>query len=170
MALTYTPIETVTLSSSQASITFSVIPQTYTDLLVKVSARDTRSFVSDNGQIRFNSDTNNANYSSRRLYTDGSSVASDSPADNTWFMSADTATANTFGSAEFYIANYAGSNYKSVSIDSTAESNGSSDVYRNLSAYLWSNTAAITSITLYPSTYDFKQYSTATLYGIKNTV
>ena len=170
MAITYEAIATVTVGSGgAATMAFSSIPATYTDLVVKVSARDTRSFISDNGQIRFNGDTNNANYSSRRLYTDTSSIASDSPSDNTWFMSADTATSNTFGSAEFYIPNYAGSNYKSVSIESTAESNDSNDVYRNLSAYLWSNTAAITTITLYPSAFNFKEYSTATLYGIKNS-
>ena len=82
-----------------------------------------------------------------------------------------TATSNTFGNSELYIPNYAGSTNKSSSADAVAESN-TTTVFAYLNAALWSSTAAITSITLTPDAggANFVQYSTATLYGIKNTV
>ena len=170
MANTYTLIASSTVGSGgAATIDFTSIPNTYTDLLLKVSARDDRSFTADNGQIRFNNDTNNANYTAKRLFTESGVIYTDSSAENTWFMSAGTATSNTFGSAEFYIPNYTGSSNKSVSIESVSESNGTSGVYMNINAYLWSNTSVINRITLYPSIDDFVQYSTAYLYGISNS-
>ena len=60
-------------------------------------------------------------------------------------------------------------NNKSVSIDSVTESNDTSYGYQALVAGLWSNSAAITNITLTPETGNYAQYSTATLYGIKNS-
>jgi len=81
----------------------------------------------------------------------------------------DNATANTFGSWEAYVPNYTLSNNKSVSLDSVMENNATA-AEQNLVAGLWSNTAAITSIKLLPlNGTAFKQYSTATLYGIKNS-
>jgi len=180
MALTYTAIETVTLSSSQASITFSSIPQTYTDLVVKVSARGTRVYQFDSAQIRFNGDTGN-NYSYRDLVgagggtpTSGSNTSRGIP-DRIFLvdvMPAASSTTNTFGSFDIYIPNYTSSNYKSVSVDAVGESNSSTagDVAQLLEAGLWSSTAAITSITVGAYNASMTQYSTATLYGIKNTV
>jgi len=42
---TYTPIASVTLSSAQASVTFSSIPQTYTDLVLVVNGSTATSMV-----------------------------------------------------------------------------------------------------------------------------
>jgi len=55
MATTYTLISSVTVGSGgAATMTFSSIPQTYTDLLVRVSARNTST--SGSGlNMRFNS-------------------------------------------------------------------------------------------------------------------
>ena len=81
-------------------------------------------------------------------------------------MVANGATANTFASSDLYIPNYAGSTYKSFSIETVQEAN-QAEVYMNMIAGLWSNTAAIDSITLTPYSYSIAQYSTAYLYGIK---
>ena len=60
-------IATVTVGSGgAATMAFSSIPGTYTDLLVKVSARTNQSDWNDNSIVRFNGDTGN-NYSNRRL-------------------------------------------------------------------------------------------------------
>ena len=77
------------------------------------------------------------------------------------------ATASTFGNAEIYIPNYASSNNKSVSADFVSETNAADAIF-GLTAGLWANTSAITSIKLTPAA-AFAQYSTATLYGIKNS-
>jgi hypothetical protein len=80
-------------------------------------------------------------------------------------------TSNTFGNSSIYIPNYTGSTAKSVSIDSVGENNGTASE-QIISAALWNNTAAITSITLTslddnlnPSG-NFAQYSSVSLYGI----
>ena len=168
MANTYTLIEAKTLGSSSASVTFSSIPQTYTDLLLKVSVRGSSgSFQS----IRMTVNGATTNYSNRRLYGDGAGAYSDSstPA---WLIqtavSSVSETANTFGNAEFYIPNYTDSQYKSVSVDSVAETNATT-AYAFLSTGLWSQTTAISSIGLSMSSGDFVQYSTFYLYGIKNS-
>jgi hypothetical protein len=74
-------------------------------------------------------------------------------------------TASSFSSGEIYIPNYAGSTNKSYSIDSVTEQNATGAL-AELIAGLWSQTAAITQITL--SSSNFQQYSTAYLYGVSN--
>jgi hypothetical protein len=170
MATTYTLISSVTVGSGgAANITFSSIPSTYTDLKIVLSARSDRASVQDTAAIRFNG--TNSNLSMRRLYADGTSVYSDNAATfiPTGHFSANSATANTFGNVEIYIPNYTSSNNKSISSDGAAETNAT-DVFRSMVAGLWSSSAAITSIGLYPNdgSNNFMQYSTAYLYGISN--
>jgi hypothetical protein len=102
--------------------------------------------------------------------TDNTSVTSAAPTSATaGHTSQSTDTANTFGSFEFYIPNYAGSNNKSLSSDAVQENNASA-AYASLTAWLMANTAAITSLTLTTTaTFSFAQYSTFYLYGIKNS-
>jgi hypothetical protein len=169
MANTYEAIATVEVGSGGAAdIEFTSIPGTYTDLVVKVSARNARADVIDGFQISFNGDT--ASYARLELYNESGAIGSESIADRRiGVINSDTATSNTFGSAEIYIPNYTSSNYKSLSTDSITENNDSFNAMW-LTANLWSNTAAITSIALTTSTANnWVQYSTATLYGIKNS-
>ena len=171
MANTFIKIASVTVGSGGASsIDFTSIPSTYTDLCVKLSARYNDASVL--GRFRFNGDTG-SNYSNRRLYGTGSSVASNSDSAQTssyvfGLNDASNYTANTFSNAEFYIPNYAGSAYKSISIDAVSENNAT-EAYSTLQAGLWSNTAAITSIKIYQDSGLFVQYSTAVLYGINKS-
>jgi hypothetical protein len=168
MATTYEAIATVTVGSGGAAdITFSSIPATYTDLAVKISSRDTTPGSNwQNFQIAFNGVT--TDLSSRVIYGNNTTATSSNFGSNIfmWTSSAN-ATASTFGNAEIYIPNYASSNNKSVSADFVSELNGADAIF-GLTAGLWANTSAITSIKLTPAT-GFAQYSTATLYGIKNS-
>lgn len=169
MANTFVKIQTVTVGAGGAStISFTSIPQTFTDLKVVISARDTYAATATNCSISFNSST--ANFSTRMLEGNGGSAASYSRTDNLniFIVPGSTATASTFGNAEIYIPNYTSSNYKSFSIDGVSEDNATG-AYQKLQATLWSNTAAITSITLTSQNGSFAQYSTATLYGIKSS-
>lgn len=153
-----------------ANITFSAIPNTYTDLIIKYSLRSNVSGVNESVGIRFNSDSG-ANYTYKRLYGTGSAVGSDSPGSNfSWggYVAGDTSTASTFGNGEMYIPNYAGSTNKSNSADGVGENNATS-AFMSLHANLWSNTSAITSIVLLPiNGTSWNQYSTAYLYGVSN--
>jgi hypothetical protein len=148
-----------------ATIAFTSIPATYTDLKILISARNTGSS-SDQIWITLNSST--TGFSNKLLYGSGTAALSGSVARYISNLSMNNYTVNTFGSTEAYFSNYSGSDYKSVSSDIVNENNASLS-YAVLSALLWSNTAAITSITLTPEIGTFAQHSTATLYGIKKT-
>lgn len=167
MALTYKLIASSTVGSGgAANIEFTSIPGTYTDLLLKFSIRTNVSQVYDEIEIIFNSNT--SNYSHRTLYGFSTGVGSFSSGTSPFIVNGDTSTASTFGNGELYIPNYASANFKSASGDTVNESNGTSGVYQYLTAYLWSNTSAITSIKLQSvtPTKTFLQYTTARLYGI----
>jgi hypothetical protein len=76
-------------------------------------------------------------------------------------------TSSTFSNDSIYIPNYAGSAYKSYSADGVVENNATG-AFATFNAGLWSNTAAITSITLTAGVGSFVQYSNFYLYGVKN--
>ena len=173
MATTFTQIAAVTVGSGGASsIDFTSIPSTYTDLCVKLSARtnlaDTEEFL----RLEFNGSGGTA-YSYRNVYANGSAAVSlnGSGAANVLYggiANASLSTSNTFSNCEIYIPNYAGSNNKSFSGDLVNEQNATK-AFTMLVAGLWANTSAITSIKLTPQSGSLVQYSTATLYGIKNS-
>lgn len=170
MANTFVKIASVTVGSGGAStIDFTSIPNTYTDLCLKVSARKTTTGGS-NLQMQFNGST--SGYLQRTLIGNGSTVASYNDNSEIGFMYVTTSseTANTFNSTDIYLPNYAGSNNKSVSIDSVTENNASG-ANATLTAALWSTSSAINRVYLQIANGGgvFAQYSTATLYGIKNS-
>jgi hypothetical protein len=171
MANTYTLIASYTVGSGgAATIDFTSIPATYTDLLVKYSLRTSTTAGATWYDVYLTFNGTTTNYSGRFVYGDGSDDASGTDATTAIFLrpSASTSTASTFGNGEVYIPNYTSSNNKSVSVDNVSENNATS-AFAGLTASLWSNSAAITSITLTAATGTLVQYSTAYLYGIKNS-
>jgi hypothetical protein len=170
MATTYEAIATVTVGSGGASsISFSSIPATYTDLLVKISARSDYAATISRARLQLNSST--TGYTTKLVYGDGSGTSSASSTDYiTYFYSTGAnATSSVFSNTEIYLPNYAGSNNKSSSSDSVTENNATS-AFASLAAGLLTNTAAISSLTITDgNSGNFVQYSTATLYGIKNS-
>lgn len=163
--MAYELIETIEVGAGgAASIEFTSIPQDGVDLLCVYSGRNTAtSFVA---RIQLNSDTG-SNYSMRSLYGGGSSAASDS-ASGTYFspfsINPSSYTANTFGNSQLYISNYTSSSNKSVSMDSVIENNATTS-YQHISAGLYSDTAAITSIKIFTAA-NLAEFSTASLYII----
>ena len=163
------PIATTTVGSGGASsIAFTSIPGTYTDLAIKLSTRTNNTGSGNGTTISFNSST--SNLSSRYLYGDGTSAASGNSSTNGYIaiVNGTTETSNTFSNTDIYLPNYAGSNNKCVSSDSVMENNATG-AYQVFYTVLWSNTAAVTSITLTSTLGSWVQYSTATLYGIKQS-
>ena len=168
MALQLFKIADSTVESPVSTITFSSIPSGYTDLKLVISARGDAGAISRSVYVTFNGSS--TSYSDRYLQGDGSAASSGSNSGGTTKIyagecTASTATSNTFGNQELYIPNYTGSTNKSISADAVAETNATTQ-YMSLVAGLWSNTAAITSITLVPSTGSFVANSTFTLYGV----
>ena len=157
-------------SGGVASVTFSSIPSTYTDLVVKVSARAANSGA-QNILLSFNGST--SNFSSIMLYGTGSatgslSYPSNAPYNTSIVIGGSDYTANVFNSGEIYIPNYAGSTNKSFSTDSATENNATAS-YIELFAQLWAQTSAITSLTLTCGYGNYVQYSTFYLYGISSS-
>ena len=171
MANTYVAIATVTVGSGgAANIEFTSIPATYTDIVIVYSLRSDRaSQVNSSGRVSFNGNT--SNYSYKDIIGNGSTVGSNSDTNGALiYIPASTATSSTFGNAAVYIPNYAGSNNKSYSVDFVAETNATSISGQGLSAGLWSNSSGITSVKVTEANgANFVQYSTATLFGIKNS-
>ena len=170
MANTYIQIATVSVGSGgAANMEFTSIPATYTDLIVVASMRSDAAVVSPNVKLQFNGST--TGYSERLVYGNGSAAASANRASTEIlyiYGNGSSATASTFGSLNVYIPNYASANNKSVSVDTVNENNATAAT-AGLTAGLWSNAAAITSVKLTPETGSFVQYSTATLYGISKS-
>ena len=163
---TFIKISTITVGAGgAASIDFTSIPATYTDLVVKVSGRSNRA-ANKISAYSFSFNGSTVSFTYKTLEGNGSAASSFSSAPG--LMPAATTTASTFGSFEIYIPNYASANYKSWSLDQVTEDNATAS-YADLTAGLWSNTAAINQITLADTLGSWVQYSSATLYGIKSS-
>jgi len=172
MATTFTKIASVSVGVLGAStIDFTSIPSTYTDLCLKVSLRDNEAADANNIRIAFNGST--TNYLGRAIRGTGSVAASFTasfPYGSLQYQNSATSTSSTFGNTEFYLPNYAGSNGKSFSVDSVTENNATFAL-ATLTAAIWDNSSAITSIVLTceGAVTVFQQYSTAVLYGINKS-
>jgi len=170
MANTYVLIASNTLSSTAASVTFSSIPGTYTDLVLRVSARDSADTPISSLTMTFNSDTA-TNYSQTILAGSGSAASSSRTTsvsgDARVVIQPSTYTTNVFGSFEIYIPNYTVSANKPYSYFGVTENNATAAEIR-ANAALWRNTAAISTITL-AAPNNFVSGSSFFLYGIKNS-
>lgn len=161
----YELIEHRRLDGAASSITFSSIPQNYSDLAIFVSTRINEAGATGEAiYITLNGST--ANFTNRYLQGTGSSVENGQLARYVAGQPALLSTANTFGNGFIHIANYSGGTNKIISSDSVSENNGTT-AYQVMNVNLWSNTAPITEITLVAGTNDsFVANSSATLYGV----
>lgn len=150
----------VTNPSGEPSVTFSAIPQTYADLYLVASTRTTGG--GPDCLIYLNSDR--TNLSGQRLRGNGSNTLAS--AESPYLENnISTTTASTFASGAAYISNYASNNYKSISTDAVRETNAT-DSRQAIMGGVWASTAAITEIQIAPTSDNFAQYSSFTLYGI----
>lgn len=162
-----------TLSSSVASVTFSSIPSTYTDLVLRMTARSDISPANpDYFAIVFNGIT--TNYSRTQLINSVSNTISSASVTNAGKIVStgigSNNTANTFGSAEIYIPNYATTNAKPISAFGVAENNGTTGAENGIFANLWNNSATISSFVITSlNVANFVSGSSFYLYGIKNS-
>ena len=174
MANTYTLIASNTLSSSAASVTFSSIPATYTDLVLRLSVRSSTSATNAVMQMLLNNDSDPTGYYSRtELRGDGAAAASSRDSnDNKMqfrFSDASNATSNTFSNIEIYIPSYLASQNKPLSGINAMETNATT-AYLTAQAGLWRKTNAIDRIDLsWVDTNNFVSGSSFFLYGIKNS-
>jgi hypothetical protein len=156
-------------------MSFTSIPQTYTDLVVLGSTRSTTT----DAPLCYRLNSTTSGYTGKYVCGLGGSGTESSSlttltagAGGTWGRAANVGncvssdTANTFASWRMYILNYTSANNKSISLDVVTENNAAT-AYPELDALVWANSAAITTVAF--AVYNlgsFAQYSTATLYGI----
>lgn len=158
----YVKIAETTLSTAASTITFSSIPNTYTDLRLVVVGTST---TSGGLGIRFNS--SGTGYSVTRLRGNGTAASSDRETSTTSLNVGNIASTQP-SLYNFDIFSYAGSTNKTALCQTSNDLNGSGWVYSTVG--LWSNTAAITSISVLEILgYQLAIGTTATLYGIKES-
>lgn len=167
-------IERINITSTTASMTFSSIPQTYRHLQIRYIARDTGSSTINNLAGYFNSDTTYTNYYWHLVEGTGTATTADaiqvSALPLSFGLAPGTSTgSNIFGVGIIDILEYANTNKTKVfKTLSGMENNGGTNPYIRFASGMWNNTAAITSITLYPQpSGSLAQYSSFALYGIK---
>lgn len=173
MSYTYSKIASYTVGSGGTKdINFLAIPQNYTDLKIVISARQDSAGYYTYPYMYLNG--NYDNYTWKDVYAESSTPGSQ--AGNLYYMGyipGPSATANTFGNAEYYFPNYSSNKYKSMSYEAVSENNSSTATQwiLDFGGYTWQNTAPITSIGFYVSASRvFSQYTTITIYGIKAEV
>jgi hypothetical protein len=166
MATTYTLISSTVLGSNTAGITFSSIPQTYTDLVLRVNVRSSDS--GTNIEPLFVDFNGSANSSSRRIYSDGSAMNQINSGAQIYPATIGSLTAaNHFAPVELYVGNYsqASANVYSHSVDFSSANFTGQAGYNGLK---FNNLGAITSIYLY-SYFNFAVGSSFYLYGISKS-
>jgi hypothetical protein len=172
---TYVALAKTVLTGNQATITFSGIVNTYTDLLLTISARTDRATWVDNIQLQVNS-VAVGNYSQTDIYAYGPTaysnrlITTNNQLARLWGSDAATATSNTFASFELYFPNYTGTTQKVILLSNVMENNSTADFQLGGSALLANVTSAITTFTLSPQYgTNFVSGSRFDLYGIKNS-
>jgi hypothetical protein len=157
---TYVAIDTKTLSTT-ASITFTSIPQTYTDLVLVLGSLTFSS--GGNPQIQFNGDTS-TNYSNTDMYGNGTSALSTRNSNNNYINIGFSSTNGSATEPSTIIMQVA--NYTSATTNKTILGRGNragGEAQANVG--LWRGTpAAINSITVKVASGGMT--GTATLYGI----
>jgi hypothetical protein len=164
------------LTATTQQLTFSSIPQTYTDLVLRMSYRtDASGSFGSNPALRLNSDAT-ANYGYTNIDGNGTSASSttETSINALYMQSSDSSsnTANTFTSNEVYISNYTSTVCKQISQFKTAEQNATG-AEMHVFASLYRGTSAISTILIGPSSNiisnNFVTGSSFYLYGIKNS-
>jgi hypothetical protein len=161
-------IQTVTVGSGgAASISFTSIPQTFTHLQIRgIANSGDASYIA----AQFNGDTA-TNYSNHAIYGDdgGTLVPQQNASTTNVQIARSNYVANSiFGTGVCDILDYANTNkFKTTRALAGNDSNGTAGGVAFFSSGNWRSTSAITSVSIFPTSGSFRQYSSFALYGIK---
>lgn len=164
MAQTYDPIATQTLGSPAASVTFSSIPATYTDLILVIQAAGATTAI--DCRLQFNGDTG-ANYSYTYLTGNGTAASSARVTGATYAQIEYNGSPSATLGATTTIAHLL--NYSNTTTNKTvlSRSNNATAQGTDLVVGLWRSTVAINSILIIPNLGNWAIGSKFTLFGIK---
>lgn len=163
---THTLISSQTLDSATATITFSSIPATYTNLILAVAMDRGSQINTYTSQFYFNSDTTAANYACQRLFSTSSSVVADRPTTGqltgAWNLGG-TTTYDTDIVMYAWILDYASTNkHKSVLIRVADNPGG----YQGIIGSMWKSTSAVSTINWGSSSTTMPANTKISLYGV----
>ena len=163
---TYEPIATTSLASSSATVTFSSIPSTYTDLFIYYQFGATSS--ANNIGIRFNGDTG-SNYSTTAFFSYNTSRSAGSYYLTHGYVGniALGGPITLEGNGYVDINDYANTTTYKTCQSRYAYSIGATTSETNAIVNMWRSTSAISSITLFSYNASYLIGSTFSLYGIK---
>jgi len=166
--MTYRLIAHQELTGNQATITFSSISQSFTDLVLVTSLRTNNTSRTDGWEdVLLIQNGSSSNVSVRQLYGTGAGGGqSNSGLGGGVFTNHANMTANTFSSVSFYFTNYTSNTNKAFTVESTNEQNAASALTL-LGAGLITTSSPLTSLGF--STIggvSFVAGSSATLFGI----
>jgi hypothetical protein len=164
MPATYNAIATTTISSPTPTITFSGIPNTFTDLFITLHGRSGGSSIFS---LRFNSDTG-ANYSWVGLNGTGSS-ANCVNANNATFLRLDNAGSvysqqPLFGTIN--VMSYANTSAWKTALTTLSQSMNTASNVIEFTTGNWRSTSAISTVTLSNVVDNWEPGTIATVYGI----
>jgi hypothetical protein len=161
---THVALDKVTVSGTSTSvITFSSLPQTYTDLFIVANFQLSNS--GDYVKLNYNGETTGTNYSQTYILGNGSSASSGRFSSTSQIGIGYIATTPQFGFQKIDLMNY--SNTTTFKTCLTTFANASDRVQADVG--LWRSTSAITSVSLTASGGYFLSGSTFSLYGIAAT-
>lgn len=160
---TYALIDSATASGSQSSITFTNIPQTYTDLVL-VSGFNGVSSNNFSTRVGNGSIDTGANYSYTRLWGNGTSAFTNNAANDS-FLTANVTIGSSGSNSIIQIMDYANTTTFKTALHRFNDAN--SIVFAIVGT--WRSTLAINQLRIYSTnSVNFASGSTFTLYGIKS--
>lgn len=166
MADTYDLITSTTLSSTASDVTFSSLGS-YTDIRIEVSCQTSEPA---NIGLQFNGDTGtNYDWVSLNARTEGGSPVSAKSSNAgsvsiNWYIASVT---NAWAKMFVDIMSYRNSTRKTILARAITTSGNATFSGNELIAGTWRNTAAISSIKVFPGSGTFNVGTTITLYGIQ---
>lgn len=164
---TYVALATQTLGTAVSSVTFSSIPQGYTDLVLVSQLTGSAANNQINIQVGNGSVDTGSNYSFTQMYGTGSATASARSTSQTSILLGYTDAATTSINSNL-IASI--QNYSNTTTNKTILSRGNSPARATAAIVgLWRSTSAINIITVSTGSSTFAVGSTFTIYGIAAT-
>lgn len=170
MALTYNLIASTTTTTNTGPVSFISIPNTYTDLVLKLCVRSSASATGETVWLQINDDLSISQYQySRSRISNSTIIKGGSGFSNAqWFSSsiANSNMASMFTAWEIYIPEYKNTGVQKQALSDVSFPSNSSDNASEYYGYAWNSNDAINKITIKYNGPDFQAGSAFFLYGI----